>query len=233
MGGDEAGLPEAGGVVGGFEEEATLAGGGGEGEELSGGDCEDGAEGEVDVVGETGRLVEDEEGDSREAAGGGVAGGEGDDARAIGERQGVGVAARAGGDAEAGEEEVDLAEEFEGLAEGGGDEEGEGSGRTVEEVVDGEDGGEGGFAPLAGAAEEAAGVGGSEEGVLVGVGNEAEGEAGEPSGVFEAEVVEGGGFGHGGITFRRHFRVGMEVVRWRREASGGGETGSGTGKWWE
>jgi hypothetical protein len=58
--------------------------------------------------------------------------------------------------------------------------------------VNGEDGGEGGLAPLAGAAEGAPGVWGGEDAFLVRVGREAEGEAGEPGGIGEAKVIEFG-----------------------------------------
>ena len=136
--------------------------------------------------------------------------------------------------AEAGgaDEGAHLAEEFAGLAEGGGDDDGGIAGPAIDEAVDGEDGGQGGFAPLPGAAKGAAGVLGGEDAFLVRVGREAEGEAGEPGRVGEAEVVEFGRQGkrHGNSLSTLSVAGGVKRNRRVNWASGRKETARFFGK---
>lgn len=124
-------------------------------------------------VGDEGGLVDEDEG------GGGVAA---DDAAAVGEDGGCGVDAVSFAEF-AGEQERETAEEaqhFGGLVERGGGEEDLGVGAGPGEV-EGFDGGDPGFAPLAGAADdEAVGVV-VEDFSLDGVGLEVE-DAGSPRG---------------------------------------------------
>jgi hypothetical protein len=166
---------------------------GGEEPEVSVGGGEHGADGEVELVGDAGGLVDEEEGDGREAADGGFGAGKCDDAGAVWEEEGGFVVAVAAGlDGEVFEEMGGFTEEFCGLAEAGGDGEGEGVG-VEEGVVDGAGGGDGGLAPLAGAIEDDARGGGAEDGDLGGVRVEAEALAGEAHGVGMVENVGEGG----------------------------------------
>ena len=124
-------------------EEAALATGSGHDEEGAVGGGEEGTGGAVEGVGDAGGFVDDEERDGGEAADGGFVAGEGDDAGVVGELEteavaGVGFAR----DIEGAEEGEDFAEEFAGLAEGGGEDERERVG-DVEGLVESADGGSG------------------------------------------------------------------------------------------
>lgn len=172
--------------------EAALSGGSAEGDDGATGGGDHGADGDVEVVGDAGGLVEDEEADSGEAADGVGASGQGEDAGAVVEEERMRIAGFAtGAEAETAQEGGTLAEEFGGLAKGGGDDQGQAGGRAVEEVMDGEDSGRCGLAPLAGAVEEAAGVPGAEDGGLDGVGGKGEAGVGEGDRIGGGEEVGG------------------------------------------
>jgi hypothetical protein len=157
-------------------EEAGVAVGGGHDEEGSvAGSGEEGADGEVERVGDPAGFVDDEEADFAEAADVVALAGKGDDARGVGELEGVAVCAvRAQGVAgEPRGEVADFAQEFGGLALGGGEQNSFRS-RGVDGMVEGAEGGGGGFAPLAAAVDEDAGMGGVEDLGLERVGDEAQ-----------------------------------------------------------
>lgn len=173
----------------GFVEEAGLFVGGGEDPEAALGGGEHGDEGDDEVFGDAGGFVDDDEvgaGDADDVIGDV---GEADDAGEVGEDEGVLVdAVRGEGDGEVAEEGFGFAKPFGGLGEGaaGGEDEAVG---VVEGEVDGLEGGDGGFAPLAGAAEEEPGGGGVEDGFLGGVRRE---------GTLRACPIRGGGNCAGG-----------------------------------
>lgn len=174
-------------------EEAPAAGGSADDDEVPSADSEHGAEGEIDTIGHAGGFVEENHGDGGEAAGGTVNGGKGDDAGAVGELEGVRIdAVWPELEVERDEEPFDFAECFTGLPAGGGDDEDGDSGMGVEAMGD-EDGGDGGFAPLAVTVESnpLKGVGRAEQLFLGGFGVEAEEFPGEEDGV-ESGVEETG-----------------------------------------
>ena len=187
-------------------------------------------------------YFDDEERDGREAADGGFVAGEGDDAGVVGELEtevvaGIGFAR----DVEGAEEGEDFAEEFAGLAEEGG--EGEGVG-DVEGLIDGADGGSGGFAPSTGAVDEDVSRCRIEDLPLAGVGMEEE-FGGDPEGgredgcwadrgdgereIVSAEMAYGlvqedlwflfsrHRFYPGPIVGERRGGVGLKRARWGRE----------------
>ena len=165
----------------GMVEEAGIAVGGGEDEEACvGGGGEEGADGEVEGVGDPAGFVDDEEGDAGEAADAVAIAGEGDDAGAVGEEEGEAIGA-VRFEVSLGGEGSDFAEELGGLALGGGDEDDFGLG-CEEGVMEGADGGGGGLAPLAATVDEDAAVGGIEDLGLVGVWGEVEGGSGPVGG---------------------------------------------------
>ncbi len=178
----------------GVVEEAGVAIGSGEDQEGGiGGGGEEGADGEIEIIGDPAGFVDDEEGDAGEATDVVAFAGEGEDAGAIGEAEGVAVGG-VGAEGEAGQAEgegMDFAEEFGGLALGGGDEDGFGVGMVVG-VVEGAEGGGGGLAPLAATIDEDAAVCGVEDAGLEGVRVEVEGRGGPEGG-----GVDGGGGGGG------------------------------------
>ena len=86
-------------------------------------------------------------------------------------------------DAEDAGEVGGLTEEFGGLAGGGAEEDGEGVGVAISEMVGDEGGGSGGLAPLAGAIEDEAGLGKAEDLGLGRVGMEVEASGRKGGGV--------------------------------------------------
>ena len=112
------------------------------------------------------------------------------------------------------EESGDFAESFAGLAAGGGDDE-DGDSGVGDEAVDGEDGGDGRFSPLAVAIEgEAAVVDGlMEDFFLGGVGNKVEEFAGEIDGIEGGEGEASGG-GEVKAEVEVDFNGGLVWFRW-------------------
>jgi hypothetical protein len=135
-------------------EPAALAKGGGEGDDGAGRDGEHGADGVVELVGDAGGFVDDQETDAGVAADGVFQAGEADHAAAVDQLQAEGAASIAGRvSAESVVEAEELTIDLLGLAQSRGEHEDEGTG-LVEGLVEGESGGDGALAGLAAAEEE-------------------------------------------------------------------------------
>ena len=121
-------------------------------------------DGGVDAIFDHGRFVDDEHCDAGKAANcvRRIAG-NGDEAGAVGEDEGVAIDGVAGGgEAEPPSQFLDFAQEFGGLAEGGAGDDAEGFGEVVG-MKEERDGGHPTFAPLARAIEDDAAVGAGEQ----------------------------------------------------------------------
>ena len=196
----------------GFVEEPVLAEGGAHEPEGAGADGEHGAEGHVELVGDAGGFVDEEQGDGGEAAVGGFGSGQADNAGLVGENQGdLVVAIALGPDAELACEGSGLAEELGALAGAGADDDDE-AGGVMESMVDGLGGDDGGFAPLPGAVQDTAIGVGVQHARLKSVGREPQGMA-NPFGGAQGSWR--------GSELRGAFRSGFQVPHSRFEGSMG------------
>jgi hypothetical protein len=156
-------------------EEAGLAVGRGHEPESAAGDGEHGIEGVVEIIGDESGLINEKERDGGEAANVVGHAGKAHEPAAVREDQGVRVAAIAAGpDSQDAQEGGGLFDPLAGLASGGRGDENQGAG-VMPSVMQRPNGGDGGLAELASAAEDEVVRCGAENAGLHGVGSEVEG----------------------------------------------------------
>jgi len=174
----------------GVVEEASAALWGGHEPDVSIADGDHGADGEVEVIGDEGGLIDEQQGDSGEAADGGFAAGEADHSGEVGEleRDGI-IAVAAHGVAEFTDKVAGFSYKFAALAVAGRNDEDEAPGMRLQ-AMQGFDGADGGFSPLAAAVEDDELLQAAEHGGLDGIGLKSEPGAGEVDGI---DVGEAGG----------------------------------------